>query len=130
MYSSFHHPSARDKRVLRLCSRGICLYFSIVASIVSAIVRDTTPRPLKIPPPISFLPSHFACSSLCHRSKIDPRRIRPCRAEAEASFSTISKSSGKRKNKFKQSVSLRERERERKHGIYEMIIVHGLISSK
>lgn len=126
MYSSFHHPSARDKRVLRLCSRGICLYFSIVASIVSAIVRDTTPRPLKIPPPISFLPSHFACSSLCHRSKIDPRRIHGGlrRSFVFHDFKIVRQ----RKNKFKQSVSLRERER--KHGIYEMIIVHGLISSK
>lgn len=127
MYSSFHHPSARDKRVLRLCSRGICLYFSIVASIVSAIVRDTTPRPLKIPPPISFLPPHFACSSPLENR---PPSYPAMAGFAEASFSTttISKSSGKRKNKFKQSVSLRERER--KHGIYEMIIVHGLISSK
>lgn len=111
MYSSFHHPSARDKRVLRLCSRGICLYFSIVASIVSAIVRDTTPRPLKIPPPISFLPSHFACSSLCHRSKIDPRRIRPCRASQKLRFPRFQNRPAKKKQVQAERIAKREREK-------------------
>lgn len=111
MYSSFHHPSARDKRVLRLCSRGICLYFSIVASIVSAIVRDTTPRPLKIPPPISFLPSHFACSSLCHRSKIDPRRIRPCRTSQKLRFPRFQNRPAKKKQVQAERIAKREREK-------------------